>query len=64
MSEKWIQEAIQKKGSLKKTAKEHGGENKKGKIKKGFLKKAEEGKYGKKTAKRAHLAETLSKLHK
>ena len=61
---KWIKDAIKKKGSLTKTAEEHGGETKKGTIKKSFLKEAEEGDFGKKTAKRANLANTLSHMKK
>ena len=63
-SKNWIQDAIKKPGSLTKTAKAHGGETKKGTIKKSFLKKAESGEFGKKTEKRANLAETLGQLRK
>jgi hypothetical protein len=62
--DKWIQNAIKKKGALTETAEEHGAETKKGTIKKSFLKEAEEGEFGKKTAKRANLAETLSHMKK
>lgn len=66
MAEKkhWIQDAIKKKGTLTKTAEKQGGETKKGTIKKSFLKEAEKGDFGKKTAKRANLAETLSHMKK
>jgi hypothetical protein len=66
MAEKknFIKEAIKKPGALTKTAKEHGGETKSGKIKKSFLKEAEKGEFGKKAQKRANFAETLSKLRK
>lgn len=60
----WIQKAIKNPGALRKTAKEHGAINKEGNIKKGFLKKAADGAYGKKTEKRAELAQTLSKMRK
>lgn len=66
MAEKkhWIKDAVKKPGSLTKTAEEHGGETKKGTIKKSFLKEAEKGEFGKKTAKRTDLAETLGKMRK
>lgn len=64
MAKNFIKEAIKKPGALTKTAKEHGGETKKGTIKKSFLKEAEEGEFGKKTEKRANLANTLSKMRK
>jgi len=59
----WIADAVKKKGSLTKTAKEHGGETKKGTIKKSFLAEARKGEFGKKTEKRANLAKTLGKLN-
>jgi len=55
----WIQDAIKKPGSLRKTLHEKKGEN----IPESKLKKAEKSK-NPKTAKRAHLAETLKKMHK
>jgi hypothetical protein len=62
--DKWIQKAIKKPGALRETAAKHGGINKSGLIKREFLDKAAEGKYGPKTEKRAELAKTLSKLRK
>jgi hypothetical protein len=61
MAEKkhWIQDAIKHKGSLRKTLHAKKGEN----ISDTKLKKAEHSK-NPKTAKRAHLAETLKKMHK
>lgn len=62
---KWIQKAVSggKKGALRKTAMKKGLlRSKKEKLSKTDLKKLE--KMGGKTAKRAHLAETLSKLKK
>lgn len=56
---KWIQDAIKHKGALRKTLKVKEGE----KIPEAKLKKAEHSK-NPKTAKRAHLAETLKKMHK
>lgn len=56
----WIQKAIEKPGSLRKTLGVKKGED----IPAAKLKAAEEGKYGKKAAKRAHLAETLKKFKK
>ena len=65
MAKDWIQGAIKHKGSLTRTAKEHGGYDKQtGKIKKSFIKKAASGKFGEKTERRADLAKTLSKLRK
>ena len=59
MSEKWIQNAIKKKGSLRKSLHVKKGE----KIPEGKLEKAEHSK-SPKTRKRAVLAETLKKLRK
>ena len=59
MSEKWIQKMHMKKGALRKTL----GVKKGQKIPAAKLKKAEHSK-NPKTAKRAHLAETLKKMHK
>lgn len=56
---KWIQEMDMKKGALRKSLHVKEGE----KIPESKLKKAEHSK-NPKTAKRAHLAETLKKLHK
>lgn len=56
--EKWIQGAIKHPGALRKTLKVKKGE----KIPESKLKKAEHSK-NKTTAKRAHLAETLKKMH-
>lgn len=56
---KWIQEAISHPGALRKSLKVKEGE----KIPKAKLKKAENSK-NPKTRKRAHLAETLRKMHK
>lgn len=56
---KWIQGAIKRPGSLRKSLHVIEGEN----IPESKLKKAEHSK-NKKTAKRAHLAETLKKMHK
>lgn len=53
-----------KKGALTKTAKEKGGIAKDGKIKSSFLNKAADGKYGKKTEKRAELTKTFKKMKK
>ena len=64
VNDKWISRAIKKPGALTKTAEKEGGETKKGTIKKSFLKEAEKGEFGKKTQKRADLAETLSKMKK
>lgn len=61
---KWIQKMDLKKGALTKTAKEHGGINKEGKISAKFLDKAASGKYGAKTEKRAELAKTFKKMSK
>jgi len=58
MSKKWIQEAIKHKGALRKTLHVKEGE----KIPVSKLKKAEHSK-NPKTAKRAHLAQTLKKMH-
>ena len=58
----WIQGAIKKKGSLTATAKNAGAVDKKGKIKKSWLK--EKAKGSGKTAQRARLAITLGKLRK
>jgi hypothetical protein len=55
--EKWIQDAIKKKGSLRKTLKVKEGDN----IPASKLKTAEKSK-NPLTAKRAHLAETLKNL--
>lgn len=57
--EKWIQKAIKKPGALRESLHVKKGE----KISASKLKKAEHSK-NPKTAKRAHLAETLKKLHK
>jgi len=57
--EKWIQEAIKHPGALRETLHVKKGE----KIPEKKLKKAEHSK-NPKTAKRAHLAETLKKMHK
>lgn len=59
MAEKWIQKAIKKPGSLRKSLKVKKGK----KIPESKLKKAEHSK-NPKTRKRAVLAETLKKLHK
>jgi hypothetical protein len=59
MAEKWIQNAIKKPGSLRKSLHVKKGE----KIPEKKLEKAEHSK-NKKTAKRATLAETLKHLHK
>lgn len=59
MAEKWIQKAIKHKGSLRKALHVKKGEN----IPQAKLKKAEHSK-NPTTAKRAHLAETLSHLRK
>jgi hypothetical protein len=59
MSSKWIQGAIKHPGALKKTLGVKKGET----IPEGKLKKAEHSK-NPTTAKRAHLAETLKKMHK
>lgn len=56
---KFIQEAIKHPGALRKTLHVKKGEN----IPAGKLKKAEHSK-NPKTRKRAHLAETLKKMHK
>lgn len=56
---KWIQGAIKHSGALRKTLKVKEGE----KIPEKKLKKAEHSK-NPTTAKRAHLAETLKKMHK
>ena len=59
MTEKWIQKAIKHKGALRKSLHVKEGE----KIPEGKLMKAEHSK-NPKTRKRAHLAETLKKMHK
>jgi hypothetical protein len=59
MAEMWIQNAIKKPGALRKSLHVKKGE----KIPESKLKKAEHSK-NKKTAKRAHLAETLKHLRK
>ena len=59
MATKWIQGAIKHPGALKKTLGVKEGE----KIPEAKLKKAEHSKDAT-TAKRAHLAETLKKMHK
>lgn len=59
---KWIQEAIKDKGSLRRTAKREGLIKGEEKLSMADLKKLE--KKGGKTAKRAHLAETLKRLKK
>jgi hypothetical protein len=59
MSKKWIQGAIKHPGALKKMLGVKEGE----KIPEAKLKKAEHSK-NPTTAKRAHLAETLKKMHK
>ena len=64
MAKDWIKGAIKKPGALRATAKKHGGLKKDGDIKSSFLDKATEGKFGKLTEKRAHLAETLKSLRK
>lgn len=56
--EKWIQGAIKKPGALRKSLHVKKGE----KIPESKLKKAEHSR-NPKTAKRAHLAETLKKMH-
>lgn len=58
-NKKWIQGAIKHPGALRKTLHVKKGE----KIPESKLKKAEHSK-NPKTAKRAHLAETLKKMHK
>ena len=60
--DKWIQDAIKKKGSLRATAKRKGLIKGEEKLSMADLKKLE--KEGGKTAKRAHLAETLKKIKK
>lgn len=62
MSEKkrWISKAIQHPGSLRKTLGAKSGKD----IPEKKLKAAAAGKYGPKTEKRAHLAETLKKMRK
>lgn len=62
MAKDWIKGAIKNPGSLTKTAKAKGGVKKDGGIKAEFLDKAADGKYGKKTEKRAELAKTLKKM--
>jgi hypothetical protein len=57
--EKWIQKAIKHPGALRKSLHVKPGQN----IPKSKLKKAEHSK-NPKTAKRARLAETLSKMHR
>lgn len=59
MAEKWIQKAIKHKGALRAKLGTKPGEN----ISEKKLKKAEHSK-NKTTAKQAHLAETLKKMHK
>lgn len=59
MAEKWIQKAIKKPGSLRKSLGVKKGE----KIPESKLKKAEHSK-NQKTRKRAVLAETLKNMHK
>lgn len=58
MAKKWIQEAIKKPGAFRKALHVKEGE----KIPESKLKKAEHSK-NPVTAKRAHLAETLKKMH-
>ena len=60
----WIKGAVKKPGALKATAKAHGAIAKDGDIKKSFVDKAAEGKYGKKTERRAELAKTFAKMRK
>lgn len=60
--DKWIQEAVKHKGALRRTAKREGLIKGDEKLSMTDLKKLE--KKGGKTAKRAHLAETLKKLKK
>lgn len=57
---KWIQGAIKKPGSLRKTLGVKEGKD----IPSSKLKAAEKGKYGPKAERRAHLAETLKKMRK
>ena len=59
MAKNWIQGAIKHPGALKKTLGVKNGET----IPEGKLKQAEHSK-NPTTAKRAHLAETLKKMHK
>jgi len=63
MKKKWIKKSIREPGSLRKTAKRAKALTKKGTIKKKWLKKQAK-KGSAKTAKRARLALTLSKLRK
>lgn len=56
----WIQGAIKKPGALRKTLGVKKGKD----IPASKLKAAAKGKYGPKTEKRAHLAETLKKMRK
>lgn len=60
MAEKWIQKAIKHPGALHATAKKAGAVKDDGTIKKDWIKKKAKG--GGKTAKRARLAMTLSKM--
>lgn len=60
MAKNWIQKAIKKPGSLRKTLGVKKGQD----IPEKKLKAASEGKYGPKTEKRADLAMTLKKLRK
>lgn len=60
MAKRWIQKAIKSPGSLRKTLGAKPGKD----ISEKKLKAAASGKYGPKTEKRAHLAETLKKLRK
>ena len=64
MAKDWIQHADLKKGALRRTAKAHGAIAKDGDIKKSFIDKAADGKYGKLTEKRAELAKTFAKMRK
>lgn len=57
---KWIQKAIKKPGALRKTLGVKKGQD----IPAKKLNAAAEGKYGKKTEKRAELAKTLKKMSK
>jgi len=60
MAKKWIQKMHMKKGALREQLGVPAGKD----IPEKKLRKAAAGKYGKLAEKRAHLAETLKKLHK
>lgn len=64
MAKHWIAGAIKNPGALRRTAKKKGAIAKDGDIKSSFIDKAAQGKYGKKTEKRAELAKTLKKMRK